>query len=85
MASGDLRSRVLRTICPAMDMTVTLICLAAALGLAAVCGWRGAAAPDVVRARPRMAPWRFLMVLFAGAALLLLIHVGGLLGAVAAP
>ena len=61
-------------------MPVTLVSLAVALGLAGLCGWRGAAAPDIVRARPRMAPWRFLMVLFAGVALLLLIHVGALLG-----
>ena len=64
-----------------MNMPVTLACLAAALGAAAFCGWRGAQPPDVVRARPRMTPWRFLMVLFAGLALLLVIHVGGLLGA----
>lgn len=42
-------------------------------------GWRGARAPDPHRG-PRMMPWRFLMLLAAAGALLMLVHVINLLG-----
>lgn len=62
-----------------MSMTLTLSLLAASLILAAFAGWRGARPVDL-RAGPRMAPWRFIMLLSAAFAMLLLIHVGTLMG-----
>ncbi len=67
-----------------MDLTVTLILLAAALGATLFCGWRGARPPDPMKG-PRMIPWRFLMIGAAALALLLLIHLATLLGAQRAP
>lgn len=67
-----------------MDLTVTLILLAAALSATLFCGWRGARAPDPMKG-PRMIPWRFLMIGAAALALLLLIHLATLLGAQRAP
>ena len=60
-------------------MKLTLILLAGSVAVAALAGWRGARAPDPRRG-PRMIPWRFLMVLSAAFASLLLIHVGSLFG-----
>ncbi len=62
-----------------MSLTLTLILLAASLASAVFAGWRGALPPNVVKG-PRMAPWRFLMLLGGALAVLLLIHVGTLLG-----
>jgi drug/metabolite transporter (DMT)-like permease len=56
-----------------MTWTQTLILLGAAVLLAAFCGWRGARPPDF-RKGPRMMPWRFLMLLCAGGAFYLLLH-----------
>lgn len=67
-----------------MDLTVTLILLAIALGATLFCGWRGARPPDPIRG-PRMIPWRFLMIGAAALALLLLSHLATLLGAQRAP
>ena len=60
-------------------MTVTLILLAAALALTLFAGWRGARPPDLLRG-PRMAPWRFLMLLGGALVFLLVIHLGALAG-----
>lgn len=62
-----------------MDLATTLVLLALCLGLAALCGWRGARAPDLLRG-PRMMPWRGLMLVFATVAFFLLIHLGALAG-----
>ena len=62
-----------------MSLSLTLILLAAALSVAMFAGWRGALPPNLVRG-PRMAPWRFLMLLGGALTMLLLIHVGTLLG-----
>ena len=62
-----------------MSLSLTLILMAAALTLAVFSGWRGALPPNVVRG-PRMAPWRFLMLLGFAVAVLLLIHLGTLMG-----
>jgi hypothetical protein len=62
-----------------MTLTLTLILLTASLALAVFAGWRGALPPNVVKG-PRMAPWRFLMLLGGALTVLLLIHVGTLLG-----
>lgn len=61
-----------------MSMTLTLSLLAAALIVAVFSGWRGARPSDFLK--PRMTPWRFIMLLAAALAFLLLIHVGTLLG-----
>ena len=53
-----------------MSMTLTLSLLAASLTVAVFAGWRGARPVDLV-AGPRMAPWRFIMLLSAAVAMLL--------------
>lgn len=63
-----------------MSLTLTLILTALSVGLTILCGWRGAKPTDIMRAKPRMMPWRFLMLLFAALTMLLLIHVVNLLG-----
>ena len=62
-----------------MELDLTLAALAAAVALAALFGWLGARPPDPTRG-PRMAPWRFLMVLCAAGVLLALVHLVNLLG-----
>lgn len=62
-----------------MSMTVTLWLLAATVLIGTFAGWRGARPVDLVRG-PRMAPWRFIMLLSAAVAMLLFIHVGTLVG-----
>ena len=62
-----------------MSLMVTLSLLAATLCLTVFCGWRGALPPDLHRG-PRLAPWRFLMLLSAAGAMLLLVHLVNLLG-----
>jgi hypothetical protein len=62
-----------------MDLTVTLALFAAAVALTVFAGWRGARPWDPRRG-VRMVPWRLIMVLSAAAVLVLLIHVGTLLG-----
>lgn len=64
---------------PSVDLTLTLILLGGAVAFGALCGWRGARPPDIRRG-PRMAPWRFMMLLSATFAFLLLIHLVFLLG-----
>jgi hypothetical protein len=60
-----------------MDWTITLVGLAATSALAVLFGWLGARPPNPARG-PRLAPYRFLMLLSATGALLLLIHVRSL-------
>jgi len=67
-----------------MDLVTTLALLGGALAVMVFAGWRGARPPDPLRG-PRMAPWRFLMLLSGAAALLLLIHLATLFGAERAP
>lgn len=62
-----------------MSLPLTLGLLAAALAFTVFAGWRGARPPDLLRG-PRMAPWRFLMVLSAALSMLLLIHLATLAG-----
>jgi hypothetical protein len=61
-----------------MSMTLTLSLLAAALIVGVFAGWRGAGPSDLLR--PRMVPWRFVMLLSGALAFLLLVHLGALLG-----
>ena len=63
----------------AVPLIPTLLLLAATLGLMVFAGWCGAQPPDVARG-PRMAPWRFLMLLSGAVAFLLVIHLGALAG-----
>jgi hypothetical protein len=62
-----------------MDLTLTLALDAAAIALAVLCGWRGARPADPNRG-PRLMPWRALMALAAGAALMLTVHLVNLAG-----
>lgn len=67
-----------------MTLTTTLILLGVALAVMLFCGWRGARPPDPMKG-PRMMPWRFIMIGAAAAAMLLLVHLTTLFGAVRAP
>ena len=60
-------------------MTQTLALTAVALAITVFAGWRGARPWDPSR-KVRMAPWRFIMVLGGAVVMVLLIHVGALLG-----
>ena len=63
-----------------MSLTPTLILLVVCLAAVVFTGWRGARPPDVARGRPRMAPWRFLMLLSGALTFFVLIHLATLLG-----
>jgi hypothetical protein len=65
-----------------MDLTATIATSAGLLGLAVFAGWRGARPPDPRRG-PRMAPWRFIMLLAATSFLGSLTWLAGLLGLIA--
>ena len=60
-------------------LPVTLAAALAGALLAALFGWLGARPPDLRRG-PRMAPYRFLMLLAAAWVLLTLVHAANLLG-----
>ncbi len=62
-----------------MSLTVTLALLAAAIALSAFAGWRGAR-PSQPHLGIRMVPWRFIMILMAAVAFLLVVHLAALLG-----
>jgi hypothetical protein len=57
----------------------TLILLLACVASLVFTGWRGARPPDIHRG-PRMAPWRFLMLLSGALTFFVLVHVATLLG-----
>ncbi len=62
-----------------MDLWITLAALFVAGLLAALFGWLGARQPDPARG-PRLAPYRLLMLLFAAAALMMIVHLVNLAG-----
>jgi hypothetical protein len=62
-----------------MDGTATLILAVAALALTALFGWAGARPPNV-RKGPRIVPYRFLMLITAAVAILLIVHLINLAG-----
>lgn len=62
-----------------VPLVPTLTLLATCLIVMVFSGWRGAQPPDIVRG-PRMAPWRFLMLMSGALAFLVLIHLVTLLG-----
>ena len=61
-----------------MSLTLTLSLMIATAVLGGYAGWRGA--QPVNLARPRLVPWRFIMLLAGALVFLLLIHLGALLG-----
>jgi hypothetical protein len=67
----------------AMSLTLTLCLFLAAGSLGGYAGWRGA--QPVNLARPRLVPWRFVMLLCAALGFLLLIHLAALLGVTPTP
>ena len=60
-------------------LPVTLMTAAGLAALAAVFGWLGARPPDLRRG-PRMAPYRFLMLLAGAGVLLMVVHAANLMG-----
>lgn len=62
-----------------MSFSLTLALLAGAVAAGAAFGWLGARPPDPHRG-PRMAPYRFLMILSAAIGLMLLVHLVNLMG-----
>jgi hypothetical protein len=62
-----------------MSLSVTLAIAAALLVLAVVSGWMGARPPNPHRG-PRMAPWRFIMLLAVAGLLLMVVHLVNLMG-----
>ncbi len=63
-----------------MDLKTTLILLAASIAVGVFAGWRGAQPPNLLKG-PRMVPWRFVMVLAAALAMLLVSHLASMGGA----
>ncbi|ESQ81227.1 hypothetical protein AEYBE204_02510 [Asticcacaulis sp. YBE204] len=65
-----------------MDMTLplTLMCLCGFVVLTAVSGWLGARPHDFRSEKPRLMPWRFIMLLSATVTIFLIIHALTLLG-----
>ena len=62
-----------------MGTAATIAIAAAAASLGALFGWLGARAPDPTRG-PRLAPWRFLMLLCAAVVMLMAVHLVNLAG-----
>ena len=62
-----------------MSWQITLAAAAAAAALAALFGWLGARPIDPSRG-PRLAPWRFFMLLSAAVVLYMLVHLVNLAG-----
>ncbi len=62
-----------------MSLTLTLALLAGVVALAVFAGWRGGR-PSQPHLGVRMVPWRFVMILAAALAFLLIVHVAALLG-----
>ena len=62
-----------------MDLWITLAALFVAALLAALFGWLGARKPDPARG-PRLAPYRFLMLLSAAVVLMMLVQLLQLAG-----
>ncbi len=62
-----------------MPLTPSLILLAVCVFAVVFTGWRGARPPDISRG-PRMAPWRFLMLLSGALTFFVLVHIATLFG-----
>ncbi|MCC7267730.1 MAG: hypothetical protein IT546_10380 [Caulobacteraceae bacterium] len=61
-----------------MTLQTTLAILAGFVLAALICGWLGAR--PTRPGRVRMAPWRFMMLLAAAGAILMIVHLVNLLG-----
>ena len=62
-----------------MGLPLTLALTALFAGLAVFAGWRGARPPDPHRG-PRLAPWRFIMLLATALAILMIVHLVNMAG-----
>jgi hypothetical protein len=62
-----------------MSLTLTLTLAGALLALAVFAGWRGARPPNPHKG-PRLAPWRFIMLLAAAGVLVMIVHLVNLMG-----
>ena len=62
-----------------MSLPLTLGLLAAAVALTIFAGWRGSRPWDLTRG-VRMAPWRLIMLLSGAVILILVVHLGTLMG-----
>jgi hypothetical protein len=62
-----------------MNLIITSILLAAAVGSTVVFGWLGAR-PRTDLTKPRMVPWQLLMLLAAAGAMMMLVHALNLIG-----
>ena len=62
-----------------MDFHLTLGLAAVFAGVGVFAGWRGARPSDPVRG-PRLIPWRFIMLMSAAAAVLMIVHLVNLAG-----
>lgn len=62
-----------------MSLPLTLGLLAAAVALTIFAGWRGSRPWDLTRG-VRMAPWRLIMLLSGAVILVLVVHLGTLMG-----
>jgi hypothetical protein len=62
-----------------MSFSLTLAIAAVLLALMVLSGWLGARPPNPHRG-PRMAPWRFIMLLCAAGVLLMVVHLVNLMG-----
>lgn len=62
-----------------MSLPITLAWTAGFLALAILAGWLGARPPNPHKG-PRMAPWRFIMLLSAAGVLLMVVHLVNLMG-----
>ncbi len=62
-----------------VSLSLTLILLAVCLAVTVFAGWRGQRPPDLLKG-VRMAPWRFLMLLFGAISFLLAVHLAALFG-----
>jgi hypothetical protein len=74
LARGAVHSQLGR-----VPVSLTLILLLVCLTITVFTGWRGQRPPDLVKG-PRMAPWRFLMLLFGAISFLLAVHLAALFG-----
>lgn len=60
-------------------MSLTLMLLAAFVGLTLFAGWRGSLPPNLVKG-PRMIPWRPVMICAAAGTAMVGVHLAALLG-----
>lgn len=61
-----------------LHIILTLVGLGVGVALVAFCSWRASRPRDDLK--PKMLPWTFLMIVFAFATLLVLVHLFNVLG-----